>query len=456
MKNIVKKNENYLMEIVDMGHNGEGIGRVEGFTVFADGGVPGDSVEVKIDIVKKNYAIGTIVEIKKASLNRVKPNCSSADICGGCQMQHIDYLAQLRWKKNVVKANIERIGKLEDITIHETLGMNNPYYYRNKAQFPVSKRNKEAVIGFYKRKSHNIVDIDTCLIQHEVNDKVINIVRDYINQYSISTYDEKTGKGLIRHVLTKIGFHTKQIMVVLITNGKEIPHKKELINKLTDEIPNIKSIVQNINTKKGNRILGQTCITLYGEDKIIDYIGDLKFNISPLSFFQVNPIQTKVLYEKALEYAGLTGEENVYDIYCGIGTISLFLAKKAKYVYGIEVVEAAIKDAKENAKINSIDNVDFFAGLAEEVVPKLYKEGHKADVVVIDPPRKGCDELVLDTIVKMNPKTVVYVSCNPSTLARDLKYLDEHGYKTVEVQPVDMFPHTTHVETVVRIEKAFV
>lgn len=447
----VKKDEIHLLKIEDLGHNGEGIGKIDGFTVFADGGVPGDEVKVKITLIKKNYAIGKIIKLEKPSSDRVKPICEVANICGGCQTQHIDYSAQLRLKTNRVRANIERIGKLQDVNIHDTLGMKNPYHYRNKAQFPIGTENNEAIIGFYKRKTHHIVNIETCHIQHEINDQITKIVREYINKYKISTYDEKIGKGLFRHVLTKVGFHTGEIMVVLITNGQEITHKEELIKNLLKEIPEIKSIVQNINKKKTNAILGRECITLYGEEKIVDYIGNLKFNISPLSFFQVNPIQTKVLYEKALEYADLTGEETVYDIYCGIGTISLFLAQRAKKVYGIEIVEAAIKDAKENARINDINNAEFFVGAAEEVVPKLYKKGIQADVVVVDPPRKGCDELVLDTIVKMNPKRVVYVSCNPSTLARDLKYLDEFGYRTVEVQPVDMFPHTGHVETVVKL-----
>ncbi|QEK13580.1 23S rRNA (uracil(1939)-C(5))-methyltransferase RlmD [Crassaminicella thermophila] len=449
---MVKKDQIYSMKIEDIGHKGEGIGKIEGFTVFADGGIVGDLVKVKITVVKKNYAVGKIIKIEEPSPDRIDPICSIAYVCGGCQIQHMDYSGQLRIKEKKVKDNLERIGKLKNVTIHKVLGMTNPYRYRNKAQFPVGTADK-SVIGFYKRKTHDIVDIETCHIQHDVNDKIIKIIRDYINKHKISTYDEKTGKGLIRHILTKVGFTTGEIMVVIITNGKNLPNKGELIEALLDEIPQIKSIVQNINTKRTNRILGQECITLYGEDKIVDYIGDLKFNISPLSFFQVNPIQTKVLYEKALEFADLNGEETVYDIYCGIGTISLFLAQKAKYVHGIEIVDEAIQDAKENARINGIENVNFYTGAAEEVVPKLYEKGLKADVVVLDPPRKGCDEKVLDTIVNMNPERIVYVSCNPSTLARDLKYLDEKGYKAVEVQPVDMFPHTMHVESVVLIKR---
>ncbi|WZL72084.1 23S rRNA (uracil(1939)-C(5))-methyltransferase RlmD [Clostridiaceae bacterium 35-E11] len=450
---MMKKGKIYPVKIEDIGHKGEGIGRVEGFTVFVDGGVPGDELEVRIETVKKNYAIGQMIKINLPSKDRIKPICPIAEVCGGCQIQHIDYQAQLQLKADKVKANILRIGKLNDVIVHETIGMAQPYQYRNKAQFPVGIIDGKAIVGFYKKGTHEIVNMNSCHIQHEVNDKIVNAIKKYIDNYQIATYDEATGKGLIRHIITKVGFATKEIMVVIVTNDGTLPHKEVLIDLLVEEVPSISSVVQNINTKKSNRILGKECVTLYGKDVIIDKIGDLKFNISPLSFFQVNPMQTKVLYEKALEYADLTGSENVYDIYCGIGTISLFLAKKAKRVYGIEIVEAAIEDAKENARINHIQNTEFFAGPAEDVVPKLYAKGVKADVVVIDPPRKGCDEKVLDTIVKMQPQRVVYVSCNPSTLARDLKYLDERGYKTVEVQPVDMFPHTAHVETVVRLQR---
>lgn len=450
---MMKKGEIYPVKIEDIGHKGEGIGRIEGFTVFVDEGVPGDELEVRIEMVKKNYAIGKMTKIILPSKDRIKPICPIAEICGGCQIQHIDYPAQLQLKTNKVKANMQRIGKLDNVRIHETIGMNEPYQYRNKAQFPVGMMDGKAIVGFYKKRTHEIVNMSSCYIQHEVNDKIVHVMKEYIDKYQVSTYDEATGRGLIRHILTKIGFATKEIMVVLVTNGRVLPHKEELIQRLISEIPAVKSIVQNINNKKANTILGKECITLYGKDMIVDKIGDLKFNISPLSFFQVNPMQTKVLYEKALEYADLTGSETVYDIYCGIGTISLFLAKNAKKVYGIEIVEAAIEDAKENAKINHIQNVEFFAGAAEDIVPKLYAKELQADVVVIDPPRKGCDEKVLDTIVKMQPERVVYVSCNPSTLARDLKYLNERGYQTIEVQPVDMFPHTAHVECCVRIQR---
>jgi 23S rRNA (uracil1939-C5)-methyltransferase len=452
MKSLIKKGDKYNITIDNIGSNGEGVGRIEGFTVFVNNGVPGDYLRVSIDLLKKNYAVGSIVDIITPSKDRIKPLCPVAGECGGCQIQHIDYQAQLRLKTDMVRAALTRIGKLDNVPIHDTLGMDDPREYRNKAQFPVSTVDGRSIIGFYKRGSHEIVDTDKCYIQHGINEKIIGIVRKYMEKYKVSSYDEKTCEGLIRHVVTKVGFATGDIMVVIVTNGDKVPHQEKLVEALVMDIPNI-NIIQNINTMKGNRIMGNECRTLHGKDRIFDYIGSLKFSISPLSFFQVNPMQTKVLYEKALEYAQLTGEEAVYDIYCGIGTISLFLAQRAKRVYGVEIVEAAIEDAKENARINNINNVEFYVGKAEEVFPRLYKQGIKADVVVVDPPRKGCDEKVLDTIVNLKPKRVVYVSCNPATLARDLKYLDERGYRTLEVQPVDMFPHTNHVECVIKIQR---
>lgn len=449
----VKINNTYEIEIIDLNHKGQGVAKIDGFTIFLDRGIPGDIGKAKILSVKKNYGVGKFISIDEKSKDRIEAICEIEHECGGCQIQSIDYNKQLEIKKNIVINNIKRIGGLENVLIHDTIGMENPYRYRNKAQFPVKSSDNKIDIGFYKINTHEIVDTEKCYIQHDVNDEVTKLIKEYMIKFNVSGYDEKSGKGIIRHILTKTSFKTNDVMVVIITNGSKLPHKEELIEILTNNIKSIKSIVQNINTKRNNVILGDKSKTLWGEGKIIDYISDLKFNISPQSFFQVNPIQTEVLYNKALEYANLIGDETVFDIYCGIGTISLFLAKKAKKVYGIEVVEKAIEDAKENARINNISNAEFYAGKAEEVFPKLYKEGIKADVIVVDPPRKGCEESVLETIVKMNPSKVVYVSCNPSTLARDLKYLDENGYKTVEVQSVDMFPHTMHVETVVLIEK---
>lgn len=451
---MLSKNKEYIVDIVDIGQGGVGIGKYEGFTVFVDGGLVQDKIKVKITKSKKNYAVGDIVEIIEKSPFRVERKCSeSLRQCGGCQIQELDYQKQLDVKTNEVKQVISRIGKLDDVVIHDTLGMEHPFRYRNKAQFPIQKKDNMPVIGFYKKKSHDLISTDECIIQHEVNDKIIKIIKTYIRAYNVSIYDEKTHKGLLRHLVTKVGFTTGEVMIVLVANGKKLPYLKELASVLKENIPGFKTLVVNVNTQKTNVILGKENIVAYGDGMIRDYIGELVFEISPLSFFQVNPLQTEVLYNKALEYANLGENDTVFDIYCGIGTISLFLAQKAKKVYGIEIVEDAIKDAKRNAKINNMDNVEFYVGKAEEVVPKMYQEGKRANVVVVDPPRKGCDEKVLDTIVSMEPDRVVYVSCNPSTLARDLAYLNERGYKCHEIQPVDMFPHSVHVENVAWLSK---
>ena len=451
---MLSKNKEYVVDIVDIGQGGVGVGKYEGFTVFVEGGLLQDKVKVKINKSKKNYAVGDIVEIIEKSPFRVDRTCSDElKNCGGCQIQELNYNKQLELKTNEVKQVVARIGKLENVEIHETMGMENPYRYRNKAQFPIQSINGEPAIGFYKKKSHDVIPTDMCVIQHDINDKIIKIIKTYIQAYNISIYNETTHTGVLRHLVTKVGFTTNEVMVVLVANGTNLPHLSELASILKENIPGFKTLVLNINKAKTNVILGKENKVIYGNGKINDYIGDLIFEISPLSFFQVNPVQTEVLYNKALEYAELKENDTVFDIYCGIGTISLFLAQKATKVYGIEIVEDAIKDAKINAKLNNLNNVEFYVGKAEEVVPKMYNEGKTANVVMVDPPRKGCDEKVLDTIVSMAPDRVVYVSCNPSTLARDLAYLDERGYKCIEIQPVDMFPHTMHVECVAKIVK---
>ena len=450
----INRNDIVEVEIIDTSHEGTGVAKIDGFTVFVDGGLLGDIGKAKITDIKKNFALGKMIKITNPSIYRVEPKCPISNICGGCQLQGLSYDVQLEIKTNKVINDIKRIGKLDDVIIHKTIGMDEPFRYRNKAQIPVGLENNKTSIGFYKKGSHSIIDTNSCLIQHSISDKVIKVVREYMSQYKIKPYDSKSGKGIIKHILTKTSFKTKDTMIIIVTNGSKLPYKDELVNELKGSVPTLKSIVHNIHSKRTNQVMGPKTITIYGDDKIVDYIGELKFNISPESFFQVNPIQTEVLYNKALEYAELKGNETVFDLYCGIGSISLFLAQRAKKVYGIEVVSQAIEDAKENARINGIDNVEFFDGTAEEIFPMLYKKGIRADVVVVDPPRKGCGKSVLDTIVKMQPKRVVYVSCNPSTLARDLKYLDENGYKTVEVQPVDMFPQTEHVECIVQIKRA--
>ena len=451
---MLSKNKEYVVDIVDIGQGGVGIGKYEGFTVFVEGGLIQDKVKVRINKSKKNYAVGDIVEIIEKSPFRVDRICSD-DLkdCGGCQIQELDYNKQLELKTNEVKQVISRIGKLENVEIHETIGMQSPCRYRNKAQFPIQNINGSTAIGFYKKKSHDVIPTDMCVIQHDINDKIIKIIKTYIQAYNVSIYNETTHTGVLRHLVTKVGFTTNEVMVVLVANGTNLPHLNELASVLKENILGFKTLVLNVNKAKTNVILGKENKVIYGNGKINDYIGDLVFEISPLSFFQVNPVQTEVLYNKALEYAELKENDTVFDIYCGIGSISLFLAQKATKVYGIEIVEDAIKDAKINAKLNNLNNVEFYVGKAEEVVPKMYSEGKTANVVVVDPPRKGCDEKVLDTIVSMKPDRVVYVSCNPSTLARDLAYLDERGYKCVEIQPVDMFLHTMHVECCAKIVK---
>ncbi len=466
---MVEKNEELIVTIDACGSEGEGIGRIDGYALFVKDAVVGDTVRVKIMKAKKNYAFARLMEVITPSPDRIEPPCPLARKCGGCQIQHINYEKQLEYKHNKVKSCLERIGgftvvdegvetevdSVDNVIVMEpALGMDDPFYYRNKAQFPVG-RNKEGkvVTGFYAARSHNIIETETCYIQAKENDEILRIVREFITEYDIPTYNEETHSGLVRHVLTRVGYKTKEIMVCLIINGKKLPHHEELVRRLR-EVPNMTSITLNINTKKTNVILGEKCVTLWGQSYITDYIKDVKFQISPLSFYQVNPEQTERLYSQALEYAALTGDEVVWDLYCGIGTISLFLAKSAKEVYGVEIVPQAIEDAKKNAEINGIHNATFYVGAAEDVVEDLYKDDAKrADVVMVDPPRKGCAESLLDTIVAMQPKRVVYVSCDPATLARDLKILDEKGYQVKKARAVDMFPNSVHVETVCYLER---
>ncbi|MEG0707908.1 MAG: 23S rRNA (uracil(1939)-C(5))-methyltransferase RlmD [Cellulosilyticaceae bacterium] len=448
----VQKNEHYEMDIVDIGSNGEGIGKIEDFTVFVPNAVKGDHIEVRIIKVKKNFGFGKLIQIITPSPIRGEVKCKVADKCGGCQLQHISYESQLEWKTQKVKNAIERIGGLKGIEVKDTLGMADPFYYRNKAQYPIRLENGEIKIGFFANKSHRVIPTDTCMIQDRRNEQIIEILKKFLIEYKIAIYDEVSHKGLVRHLVVKTGYYTNEIMICLVMNGHKLPNQEILIERLLS-VPGIKSIVLNHNTARTNVILSSEMTVIHGENFIVDTIGELKFKISPLAFFQVNPVQTKVLYDKALEYADLTGSETVWDAYCGIGTISLFLAQKAKKVYGVEIIEAAIENARANAELNGISNADFFAGRAEEVIPTMYQEGIIADTIVVDPPRKGCDVKLLETLVEMSPKKIVYVSCDPATLARDLAYLCEQGYKVEEVQPVDMFPQTTHVETVVLMTK---
>lgn len=451
---MLKIGKTYEIDIVDLGHKGEGIGKFEGFTVFVEGGLKGDKVIGKIIKSKKNYAVADLVKVIDPSPQRVEPRCPLAHTCGGCQIMQLDYENQLEIKRNTVLENLIRIGKLEDPKVEKTIGMKDPYYYRNKVQFPVGlDKNNRPIMGFYKKMSHDIIPLKTCYVQDPINDTILDIVREYIVKFNIKVYDEKTHKGNLRHVVTKVGHYTKEVMVILVTKEKEIPKLKYLIDMLEEKVSGFRTLVQNINPQRTNVILGRENKTIYGDGVIEDTIEDLVFEISPLSFYQVNPIQTEVLYRKTLEFADINKKDTVFDIYCGIGTISLFLARSAKHVYGVEIVPDAIENAKKNAVKNNIDNATFYAGKAEDLIPKLYSQGITADVVVVDPPRKGCEEIVLKTIAEMKPKKVVYVSCNPSTLARDVAILTEYGYEMKVTQPVDMFPHTTHVECVIKLQR---
>ena len=445
-----RKNDLVTLEIEDCGIDGEGIGKADGFTVFVKDAVIGDTVTAKIIKAKKNYGYGRLMEVLKPSPYRVEPKCEFARQCGGCQLQALSYDQQLVFKTNKVKGHLERIGGFTDIPMEPIIGMDELFHYRNKAQFPVG-RNKEGkiVTGFYAGRTHNIIENRDCALGVAENKEVLDRVIAHMEKYGIEPYNEATGKGLVRHVLIRYGYFTKEVMVCLILNGNKIPKEEQFVKSLC-EIPGMTSITINVNKKHSNVILGEEIRLLWGQEYITDRIGDISYQISPLSFYQVNPMQTQKLYAKALEYADLHGQETVWDLYCGIGTISLFLAQKAKFVRGVEIVPAAIENAKENAKLNGLENTEFFVGKAEEVLPREYKKnGVYADVIVVDPPRKGCDETLLETMVEMNPERIVYVSCDSATLARDLKYLCERGYELRKVCPVDQFGMTIHVETVV-------
>ena len=445
-----RKNDLVTLEIEDCGIDGEGIGKADGFTVFVKDAVIGDTVTAKIIKAKKNYGYGRLMEVLKPSPYRVEPKCEFARQCGGCQLQALSYDQQLVFKTNKVKGHLERIGGFTDIPMEPIIGMDELFHYRNKAQFPVG-RNKEGkiVTGFYAGRTHNIIENRDCALGVAENKEVLDRVIAHMEKYGIEPYNEATGKGLVRHVLIRYGYFTKEVMVCLILNGNKLPKEEQLVKSLC-EIPGMTSITINVNKKHSNVILGEEIRLLWGQEYITDRIGDISYRISPLSFYQVNPMQTQKLYAKALEYADLHGQETVWDLYCGIGTISLFLAQKAKFVRGVEIVPAAIENAKENAKLNGLENTEFFVGKAEEVLPREYKKnGVYADVIVVDPPRKGCDETLLETMIEMNPERIVYVSCDSATLARDLKYLCERGYELRKVCPVDQFGMTVHVETVV-------
>lgn len=449
----LKKNEVHTGKVVDLTHEGHGVVKIDRYPVFVSNALIEEEIEYKLIKVKKNFAIGKLLEVKNKSKDRVEPPCVYYYKCGGCQLQHMTYQAQLNMKKEQVVNLFHRKGPFEDTPIQPTLGMEQPWRYRNKSQIPVGKdKDNKAIMGFYRQRSHDIIDMDSCLIQDEQHQNIMNYVKQWFNELNMSIYDEKNKRGLMRHLVIRTGYHSDEIMVIFVTNGKKFKNANVLVQKLISEFPNITSIKQNINDTHSNVIMGPQSVTLYGKDKIVDELSEVTFNILDQSFYQINSAQTEKLYQKAIDYAQLTGEEIVLDTYCGIGTIGLYMAPQAKHVYGVEVVPSAIKDAQENATKNQLNNTTFECGKAEDVILEWKAQGIKPDVVMVDPPRKGCDETFIKTLLKLNPKRIVYISCNPSTQQRDAQLLSDN-YHLVEITPVDMFPQTTHIETVALFER---
>ncbi len=449
----LKKNEIKTGQVLDLTHEGHGVVKIDRYPIFVPNALINETIEYKIIKVKKNFAIGKLLNVIVESDYRVEPPCVYYDKCGGCQLQHMTYQAQLTMKKEQVINLFHRKGSFNDTVIHDTVGMEDPWRYRNKSQIPIGLNNdKKPIMGFYRQRSHDIIDMDSCLIQDEKHQQVMNDVKQLISELNISVYNEKTKKGLLRHLVVRTGHYTNQMMIILVTNGKAFNQANQLVEALVKLHPNVTSIKQNINDAHSNVIMGRKSITLYGTDEIEDKLSEITFNISDQSFYQINSHQTEKLYNQALEYAQLTGNEIVLDTYCGIGTIGLYMAEKSKHVYGVEVVPSAIKDAEENATINQLENTTFVCGKAEEVILKWKAEGIRPDVVMVDPPRKGCDETFIKTLLELNPKRIVYISCNPSTQQRDAQLLSQQ-YDLKEITPVDMFPQTTHIETVALFER---
>lgn len=448
----IKKDVIFTISIEDLSADGSGVGKADGFTVFVKDALPGDLARVKIIKVKKTYGYGRLLEILTPSPDRAKPLCPAARSCGGCQIQALSYPAQLRFKEKKVRDLLTRVGKLTDFEILPIIGMDDPWYYRNKAQYPVGRdRDGHPTAGFYAGRTHSIIPVDHCCIQSKHTEDILPAILSWMQRNHISAYDERSGRGLVRHVLTRAGFHTGQIMVCLVINGQKLPASEDLVHTLR-QFPGMTSISFSPNTARNNVIMGNSVHTIWGEAYITDKIGENSYQISPLSFYQVNPVQTEKLYAAALDFADPGPEDVIWDLYCGIGTISLFMARKAAHVCGVEIIPQAIENARENAAINQITNADFFVGKAEDILPEAYEKKHiHADIIVVDPPRKGCDKALLDCIIQMQPRKLVYISCDPATLARDLRILEDGGFKAEKVQCVDMFPHSVHVETVVSL-----
>ena len=434
--------------ITGLGSSGEGVGKYEGFTVFVKGALPEERVQVNITLVKKSYAVGSLEQVLLPSSERVQPLCPVYEACGGCQLQHLSYAGQLAAKRQQVQDAITRIGHVE-VEVLPVLGADDPWNYRNKMQFPAAfNAEGQLQIGCYAAATHNVINTEGCLISKEANNAILQTVRKWMEHYHIPAYDEKTGKGMVRHVMGRVGVHSGEVMAVIITAGYDLPHRATLVKWLQQYVPGLVSVVQNINKKQTNVVMGSKTRLLWGSETIKDSLGSLSFHIAAQAFFQVNSEQAEKLYNKALEFAALNGDETVVDVYCGTGTISLYLARHAKKVYGIEIVGPAIENAKKNAEENKCANAEFILGDAAVELPKLLDSGVKPDVVLVDPPRAGCEERVLAAIAGVAPRRIVYVSCGPASLARDLHYLEEHGYKAMLVQPVDMFPMSSHIENV--------
>ena len=448
----IQKNQEYIVEIVDNGFEGEGIAKIDNFTIFIPGAIKGEKVKILIVKVLSSHAFGKILEIIKKSEYRQDVDCSTYKRCGGCNLRHVKYKETLKMKQNAVQSLVNKTLK-NKIQVQATIGMENPFHYRNKAQYPIGiNKEGQPIIGVFANRTHEVIPIEKCYIQNPKTEEIAKFILNFIKEHNISIYNESTRQGLFRHIVIKIGIKTNEIMCILVINGKTIPKEKELIEEILKKFSNVKTIVKNINTKNTNVILGQENINIYGNGYIQDILGEYTFKISPLSFYQVNPIQAEKLYELGVKMAQITKNDIVFDLYCGIGTISIFMAKYAKKVYGVEIVEEAVKDAKENAKINNVTNTEFYAGDVEKVLDDLINQkGIIPDIVMFDPPRKGLDKTSISNILKIKPKKVVYISCNPATLIRDLADFEEY-YDVNTIIPVDMFPYTSHVEVCALLE----
>ena len=448
MEKIIKKNEEYVVDIIDYGMNGEGIAKINNFTVFIPNSMKGEKVKIIIVKVLSSHAFGNVIEIIEESKHRIEPDCCTYKRCGGCDLRHIDYDETLSIKQNMVQ-NLVNKTLDKSIKVLPVIGMGNPFNYRNKAQYPVGlDKNGEPVIGVFAQRTHEIIPMQKCYIQNEVSERIAFAVYKFIKEKNIPVYDEKTGEGTVRHLVIKNGIYTHEIMCIIVVNNKQLPYESELVEMLVKEF-NVKTIVKNINNKNTNVIMGIDNIVLHGDGYIYDVLGEYTFKISPNSFYQVNPVQAEVLYNTAIEMAELDKDDVLFDLYCGIGTIGIFASKYVKKVYGIEIVEQAIEDAKENAKMNNIENIEFYAGDVEKVFSNLMeKKQIYPDSVIVDPPRKGLDNNTIENILAVEPKKIVYISCNPATMVRDIKLLEEKYEVTKDIQPVDMFPYTSHIENI--------